>query len=163
MWLAILLGAVVGLGVGAVLGNVLRRRSPLPLALVGAVVGGLLGLSYAGGRVDFPEVTAAEQFETQVLGAGQPVLVEFYTDACPACRKLAPTLNSLAGRYDGQVTFVKINAHRSRELARKYDIRAVPTVMLFVNGRIEKRWEGAMGQQRYAEALDAVIGNSKNS
>ena len=159
MWITLLLGAVVGLGIGAMLANVLHHKKALPLALLGAVAGGILAYTYASGGVNFPEVASAEQFHQQVLQADGPVVVDFYTDSCIACRKLAPTMESLAGRYTGKVTFLKVNVGRSADLGRQYEIEAVPTVMLFVGGEIRQRWVGAMPAEQYAKALDEVITN----
>jgi len=102
MGLTILAGAVVGLGVGAMLGSLGRLRKPLPMAAVGAVVGALLAYTYASGGVSFAEIKTIEQFDQQVLQAKKPVLVDFYTDSCPACRKLAPTLEALSEEFAGQ-------------------------------------------------------------
>ncbi len=75
-------------------------------------------------------------FAPVVLQAGQPVLVDFYATWCGPCRMLAPVLEQLAGELEGRITFAKVDVDAAPELAARYQITGVPTLLLFQNGRV---------------------------
>jgi thioredoxin 1 len=77
----------------------------------------------------------ADNFETEVLRAAGPVLVDFYAPWCGPCKMLAPLLEQLAGEMSGQVKFAKLNVDDASELAGRYSITGVPTLMLFRDGQ----------------------------
>ncbi len=80
------------------------------------------------------ELTEAS-FETEVLNAAGPVLVDFYTPWCGPCKMLAPLLEQLAGEMAGQMKFAKLNVDDASELAGRYGLTGVPTLMLFRDGQ----------------------------
>jgi thioredoxin 1 len=77
-----------------------------------------------------------KNFETEVLRAAGPVLVDFYAPWCGPCRMLAPLLEQLAGEFAGRVKFAKLNVDEAPEWAARYDITGVPTLILFRSGII---------------------------
>ena len=81
-------------------------------------------------------------FEPEVLRAGGPALVDFYAPWCGPCQMLAPFLERLAGEFDGRIKFGKVNVDHAPELADRYDITGVPTLMLFRDGRVIDRSAG---------------------
>jgi len=81
-------------------------------------------------------------FEREVTQAGGPVLVDFHAPWCGPCKMLAPVLETLAGEYAGRVKFAKVNVDDAPELAGRYNITGVPTLMLF----------------RGSEPVDQVVG-----
>jgi thioredoxin len=89
-------------------------------------------------------------FQRQVLSAPGLVLVDFWAAWCPPCRRLAPTLEALAAEYAGKLTVVKVDVDESPELAARYGIQSIPTLILFRDGQVVDRRLGAlpMGELR---------------
>lgn len=79
----------------------------------------------------------------ELIKSGQPVLVDFYADWCGPCKMMAPTLKQLADRAGDKLKIVKIDIDRSRAAADKFQIRSVPTLILFKDGKIIWRQSGA--------------------
>lgn len=75
-----------------------------------------------------------DNFQEEVLKNTLPVLVEFYSDSCVACKRLAPILGDLEDSYEGKISVVKVNTNYDHELSGMYDIMSNPTLILFVNG-----------------------------
>lgn len=98
------------------------------------------------------------QFETEVLNGSGPVLVDFYAPWCGPCRMVAPLLESLAGEYAGRVRMVKVNVDNSPDLAMRYQITGVPTLLLFQNGRVVESLVGVPSARALKARLDAVAG-----
>lgn len=76
------------------------------------------------------EITAAD-FEREVLGAGQPVVLDFFSTECPPCEALAPKFEAVAEQFAGQVRFLKIFRQASRDLALKLGVTGSPTLVFF--------------------------------
>ena len=96
----------------------------------------------------------SETFETEVLQAGVPVLVDFYADWCMPCKMFAPTLEELAGNYEGKLKVVKVNVDEDTPLAQKNRVMSIPTLKLFF-GEEEPRatFVGAMSMEELEEWL----------
>jgi thioredoxin 1 len=94
-----------------------------------------------------------DEFQSKVLNAKKPVLVEFGAPWCGPCRLLEPVLSELASQYDGQVDFYSINVDNTPELVMNYDIMGVPTIILFQEGQPQKRLTG----YRPKHALQSVF------
>ena len=93
------------------------------------------------------KVFTTDNFETEVLKAEKPVLVDFYADWCGPCKMMAPAVEALANEQD-EVTVGKLNVDFAPELARAYKVMSIPTLILFKNGEaVEKR----IGVQSKAE------------
>jgi thioredoxin 1 len=88
------------------------------------------------------QITSAD-FESEVLGSKEPVLVDFYTDTCPPCRAMAPVLQEMEAESNGQYKIVKVNAASEAELATTYRINAVPSFFIFSNGKCISQTLGA--------------------
>jgi thioredoxin 1 len=82
-------------------------------------------------------------FQTEVLEASNPVLVDFYATWCPPCKMLAPILDQLSSEFAGRVKIVKVNVDEERALASAYRIESVPTLIAFHDGQVVNRSPGA--------------------
>ncbi|MCS6860617.1 MAG: thioredoxin [Abditibacteriales bacterium] len=104
---------------------------------------------------DVKHVTT-QGFESEVLRAEQPVLVDFYATWCPPCKMLAPILDKLAEEFAGRVKVVKVNVEEEYPLAVRYGISGVPTLMLFKGGVIVDTMVGLLHPQALKAKLEQV-------
>lgn len=86
----------------------------------------------------------AEDFEEKVLNASLPVVVDFYSDSCVACKKLSPVLGDLEDEYEGKLEVVKVNTNFDSELSEEYEVMSNPTIILFQDGEEVDRRVGAL-------------------
>jgi thioredoxin 1 len=100
----------------------------------------------------------SEQFEEQVLRSEQPVLVDFYAAWCGPCRILAPILEKIADEFAGRVKVVKVDIDHERDLAARYRITGVPTLILFEGGSDVWTTVGLPRGQELLEQLEKVSG-----
>ena len=96
-------------------------------------------------------------FEAKVLNASGICLVDLFSDRCPPCRMLAPTISSLADRYTGKVAVCKVNLDRAPAIAREYRVMAIPTVLIIKDGKEMNRLVGLRPESEYANQLDELI------
>ena len=97
------------------------------------------------------------EFDTEVLNAGVPVLVDFYADWCGPCHAVAPTIEGLSNEYAGKVKFVKVDVDANQEVASRYEIMSIPTIMLFENGKIEDSIVGAYPASVYKQHIERAL------
>ena len=95
-----------------------------------------------------------QNFEAEVLKSDQPVLVDFWAEWCMPCRMLAPTIEKIAKDYAGKVKVGKLDTDANRDVAAKYSISAIPTVILFKNGEVAQKFVGLRKEQEFKAALD---------
>lgn len=93
-----------------------------------------------------------DNFEAEVINSDIPVLVDFWATWCAPCRMLAPVLSEIAEEYADSVKVAKINIDEEQELAFKYSIVSIPTVMYFEGGEIKETLIGLRGKEEF-EAL----------
>ncbi|MDA0312537.1 MAG: thioredoxin [Gemmatimonadetes bacterium] len=84
--------------------------------------------------LDRPVHVAQEDFDTTVLGASVPVLVDFYADWCGPCKMVAPLMDEIAQTQIGKILVAKVDTDRAPEVAARYDIRSIPTIIIFREG-----------------------------
>src|ERR1041385_8480737 len=94
-------------------------------------------------------------FEQEVLQSSSPVLVDFWAEWCMPCRMLAPTIDKIAKDYQGKVKVGKLDTDSNRDVAMRFSISAIPTVILFKGGQVVQRFVGLREEKDFKEALDA--------
>ncbi len=95
-------------------------------------------------------------FDQEVLKSSEPVLVDFWAEWCGPCRMLAPTIEKIAGDYVGKVKVGKVDTDSNRDISMKYQINAIPTVILFKDGQIAQKFVGLRQERDFKAALDAL-------
>jgi len=96
-------------------------------------------------------------FEQEVIQATSPVLVDFYAPWCGPCKMLAPALESLAAEFAGRIKFAKVNVDEAGELAVRYGISGVPTLLLFNNGQVVDTLVGLAPPHTLKARLEAAL------
>ncbi len=162
--------------------------NPFRGAFFGAFLGVLFSLSFSSRQNESPEPTpkpvalatnTSEKAETKpesaqeavihvnneadfkkyVLEAKLPCLADFFSDSCPPCRMLAPTIETLSNKYKGKATICKVSLDKveTRSLARRYRIMGIPTVLFFENSKEIQRLVGLRSEEEYSGILDQMI------
>ena len=103
--------------------------------------------------------TTAE-FESEVLKNDKPVLVDFWAPWCGPCRMIAPIIDQLAGEYDGRAVVGKVDVDEEPDLARRYGVMSIPTLVVITNGEVVNKVIGAVPKPRLAAMLDEVLYSS---
>ena len=90
-----------------------------------------------------------DNFDAEVLSSDVPVLVDFWAEWCQPCKMLGPTIDEVAGDYKGRAKVGKLNTDESRQVAVKFGITAIPTVMIFSDGELKKTLVGMNSKDKY--------------
>jgi thioredoxin len=105
----------------------------------------------AGGNIlEFSD----QNFEQEVLGSDKPVLVDFWAEWCAPCRMIAPAVEAIAGEYAGRAKVGKVNVDENQSVTSRYNIRSIPTLLVFKNGEIKEQIVGATSKDNLAKLLD---------
>ncbi len=104
-----------------------------------------------------PIAVTNENLNEHVLQSPKPILVDFWAQWCGPCRMLAPVIDSLAADYDGQVRFAKVNVDENPELAMRYRVQGIPTLVLFFGGKEIGRFVGYMSREHLGRKLEAAL------
>jgi thioredoxin 1 len=97
--------------------------------------------------------TSDASFKSDVLDSPLPVLVDFWAPWCGPCRMMGPILEALGKKAGDRAKLFKLNVDENRETAGRYAISAIPTVIIFRNGKAEKEFVGVQSEKVYLDAL----------
>ncbi|MBR4173588.1 MAG: thioredoxin [Clostridia bacterium] len=100
------------------------------------------------------KILNAENFAEETKN---PIVVDFWASWCGPCRMLSPVIDALSEEYDGKISFGKVNVDEQAELAMRFGIASIPTVILFKNGEEVKRLIGVRDADDYRDEIDAII------
>ena len=168
----LIMAVAAGAGIGAALGYFGKCNSG-GCALTatwwrGAMFGGLLGAvvystSAEGGAGALNESSrnvtriAEAQFAGEVENATSPVVVDFYATWCGPCKMLSPRLDKLAGEFSGKIKFVKVNVDEAQELAGRFRVEGIPTLLFVKNGKVEDRVTGLLSEEDLKLRLSSLV------
>jgi len=104
------------------------------------------------------EVTITKSnFQEEVLGSSIPVLVDFWATWCGPCRMLAPILDQIAEKYEGRLKVGKVNIDQEPELAGRFEVMAIPTVILFKDGKAVDSFMGVRDRASVERFIDSQL------
>ena len=104
-----------------------------------------------------PTAVSDGTFDSLVLRASQPVLVDFWAEWCGPCKMIAPFLDELAADKAGKLTVAKVNIDENPQTPRKYGVRGIPTMILFKGGQVAAQKIGALPKSKLYEWVDSVL------
>jgi thioredoxin 1 len=104
------------------------------------------------------KVLTSQNWESDVLKASGPVLVDFWAEWCAPCRMIAPSIEALASEFAGRATVGKLNVDENEDIAMRYAIRSIPTLLVFKGGSVVEQRIGAAPREELAKLLTAHAG-----
>jgi thioredoxin 1 len=103
------------------------------------------------------QAVEASGWDQEVLKAKEPVLVDFWAVWCGPCRILAPTVEEIAGEYAGRLKVLKLNTDDNQEIASRYQIMGIPTLLFFKGGDLVDKVVGVISKRQIKERVDAIL------
>lgn len=101
--------------------------------------------------------TSDANFETEVLKSDTPVLIDYWAEWCGPCKMIAPILDEVADEFKDRVKVMKLNIDENAQTPRKYNVRGIPTLMLFKGGDVAAQKVGALSKSQLAAFLEANL------
>ena len=98
-----------------------------------------------------------DNFDEEVINANGPVLVDFWAAWCGPCKMIAPVLDELAEEYEGKLKVCKLDVDANQETGPKYNVKGIPTLIIFRDGNPEARKVGALSKSQLAAFIDSTI------
>ena len=102
-------------------------------------------------------------WETDVLNSDVPVLVDFWAEWCGPCRMMGPTIDAVAKDYAGKVKVGKLNVDDNGAAAMRYNVRGIPTLLLFKGGKVVEQRVGAVGKGEVVKMIDAHVATEETA
>jgi thioredoxin 1 len=99
----------------------------------------------------------SENWKSDVIESTTTVLVDFWAEWCGPCKMIAPILDDLSTELAGQLKIAKVNIDNNREIAAQFNIKSIPTLLIFKGGQVKGQIVGAMGKSQLKERLNAYI------
>lgn len=103
------------------------------------------------------KVFNSENFDAEVIGSSKPVLVDFFATWCGPCKMMAPVIEKMAEEYDGKAVIGKLDVDESMDIAGRYGVMNIPTLIIFKDGQIANKFVGLQSKNDLKKALDAVL------
>ncbi|MEY3145615.1 MAG: hypothetical protein RL342_1286 [Pseudomonadota bacterium] len=97
-------------------------------------------------------------FEADVLKSSQPVLVDYWAEWCGPCKQIAPILDEVSLAYQGKLQIAKMNVDENRDIPAKFNIRGIPTLMLFKDGKLAATKVGALSKAQLTAFINEQLG-----
>lgn len=102
-------------------------------------------------------ISNESEFNDKVLGTDKPVLVDFWAPWCGPCKMVGPEVEALAGEYEGKAIVAKVNVDEQQQLASKYNVMSIPTMVVFKDGKEAKRIVGFRPKKELGSVLESVM------
>tara|TARA_B100001013_G_scaffold261772_1_gene164408 strand:- start:579 stop:911 length:333 start_codon:yes stop_codon:yes gene_type:complete len=103
------------------------------------------------------KVSDTKTWEIDVIGSPVPVFVDFWAEWCGPCRMVGPVVEELAVDFDGKIKFVKVNVDEANELASKYNVFSIPTLIILNKGKVIAQQVGAGSKDMYKNMIDNAL------
>jgi thioredoxin 1 len=132
-----------------------RRRSNAPSSIINnqSSIVNWKGSVMADNVIELSDAS----FDETIQSSQTPVLVDFWAPWCGPCRMLAPIVEQVADEFAGKAKVCKLNTDQSRDTAVELGISAIPTVMLFKEGKLQKKWVGLTSKKDISEAITKLL------
>jgi len=104
-----------------------------------------------------------DNFETEVMASGKPVIVDFWAPWCGPCKAVGPMLEDLAGEYGDQMVFAKCNVDDNPVTPGKFGIKSIPTLIFFKDGKVTEQIVGMVARQKVEDSIKAVLSGQGGS